>query len=613
MAGHRRYRLATGLSGLRTLARWPTDRAVGRWLAWGLLAVGLSISFAAFAATYRREERDGRARFEARVLETERAIRERLATYEQALRGLSGLFRASDEVTRRDFQLYLAQLDIQRRYPGIQGFGYQPIVREADRRVFTERVRAEGFPDFEIYPPEPRDEYAPVLYTEPFGRNSAALGFDLYTEPVRRAALLRARDTGLTRITSKIHLMIGPPGAGKPAFLMCPPLYHRDTATDSLESRQSAHEGYVVAVFLMERLMKQVLGPEEHDVHLHVFDGPVAARGKLMYDGAPASEVHHDWNHQSFARAERVFEIHGHQWLLRFNSLPAFDATVDTQEAWTILGMGITIALLLFGVVWTLTTTQARAVALAQEMTVRIRRNEALLERKNRELEEFLYAASHDLKSPVVTVMGYSAHMERDAAEGKLDELPEFARRISAAAGRMRAHIDDLLELSRIGRVSDKIERVDLSELATEIGKSLVPQLMRARAVYTVQPDMPVVWASRARLWQLVENLLTNAIKFSARSDPPTIEVGTAWEDGVPWLYVQDNGCGIDPAYHERIFGMFQRLGRDTDGSGVGLAIVKRIAELYGGHVRVESAVGRGARFLVSFDPTLCVASRSAA
>jgi len=95
-----------------------------------------------------------------------------------------------------------------------------------------------------------------------------------------------------------------------------------------------------------------------------------------------------------------------------------------------------------------------------------------------------------------------------------------------------------------------------------------------------------------------------NALKFSAGAGRPIIEVGVDRIDGAPWLWVRDNGCGIDPAHHERIFGMFQRLNRTAEGSGVGLAIVKRIAELHGGTVRVESAPGQGARFLVSFDPS---------
>jgi PAS domain S-box-containing protein len=230
----------------------------------------------------------------------------------------------------------------------------------------------------------------------------------------------------------------------------------------------------------------------------------------------------------------------------------------------------------------------------------RLEATTAELRRRNEELEQFVYTASHDLKSPLVTIMGYAAHTTRELQAGRSDELPDFARRITAAAARMKACVDDLLELGRVGRFRAEPEAIDLAAATAEL-LELHANAITARGV-RVEPrfELPAVRCDRHRLTQVLSNLLGNALRYACDGPSPRIEVGSMDHPEGPRLFVRDFGPGIAPEHHERIFGLFQRLDDRPGGTGVGLAIVRRIAADLGGRAWVESTPGQGATFWVS-------------
>jgi signal transduction histidine kinase len=239
-----------------------------------------------------------------------------------------------------------------------------------------------------------------------------------------------------------------------------------------------------------------------------------------------------------------------------------------------------------------------RRLAAAEE---ELRRTNVELQQKNAELEQFIYTASHDLKSPLVTIVGYTGHIGRDLREGRTDRLAEFAERIEVAAARMRELIDHLLELGRIGRLVKPVEPVDVADLVRSLLKDHAAEIAAGRIQVAVDEAMPTIIADRARVAQVFDNLLVNAIVHGVCADAPRIEIGA--KDGVAeaGFYVRDNGPGISRQHHARIFEIFQRLDPESKGSGIGLSVVKRIVEVHGGRVWVESDTGQGATFWVSF------------
>jgi signal transduction histidine kinase len=240
---------------------------------------------------------------------------------------------------------------------------------------------------------------------------------------------------------------------------------------------------------------------------------------------------------------------------------------------------------------------QARNRELQREIEER-RRAEAELEVRNAELERYAYSVSHDLKSPLVTIRGFLGYLERAAAEGDLEAVGRDVARITAATDRMHALLGELLELSRVGRDGSRHEPVSLRLLAEEARDLLAAKARERGAQIEVAPDLPTAPGDTVRLREVFQNLIENALTFTPPGKPPRVEIGSAVEGDQVVVHVRDNGIGIEPRHHELVFGLFNRLDASSEGTGVGLALVRRIVETHGGRVWVESeGAGRGSTF----------------
>jgi PAS domain S-box-containing protein len=220
------------------------------------------------------------------------------------------------------------------------------------------------------------------------------------------------------------------------------------------------------------------------------------------------------------------------------------------------------------------------------------------LEGKNAELERFTYAVSHDLKSPLITIKGFLKFLEQDTKTGNLTRLKADLRRIEEATDKMQSLLNELLELSRVGRLRNPPELVPFRDLAVEAVELVQGRLLQAGAEVEIHAGLPVVYGDRHRLTEVLQNLVDNAAKFFGDQPHPRIEIGQAGEeDGRPILFVRDNGIGIEAGHLDRIFGLFNKLSTESEGTGIGLTLVKRIVEEHRGRIWVESQVGVGSTF----------------
>jgi signal transduction histidine kinase len=227
-----------------------------------------------------------------------------------------------------------------------------------------------------------------------------------------------------------------------------------------------------------------------------------------------------------------------------------------------------------------------------------LRAERADLAGKNAELERFTYTVSHDLKSPLVTVRGFAGLAGTDLASGDLARVRQDLGRIVGAADKMHRLLDDLLELSRVGRVVHPPEDVPLGDLAREAVELVKGQLGPNHVAVDVAPDLPVVRADRRRLLEALQNLVENAAKFTAGRPEPRITIGARQDGDEQVFFVRDNGRGIEPRFLEKVFDLFEKLDPAVEGTGVGLALVRRIVEAHGGRVWAESeGLGHGATF----------------
>lgn len=220
------------------------------------------------------------------------------------------------------------------------------------------------------------------------------------------------------------------------------------------------------------------------------------------------------------------------------------------------------------------------------------------LEKSNTEMERFNYTISHELKTPLVTIAGFAGMLQRDAEAGAGNKFPGHVRQINAAVATMAELLDELLELSRIGRITNQHEPIALDELAREVVQSIDPGAGQKHHEIEIEADMPTVVGDMPRLQLVLKNLVENAIKFSGDRQNAHIRIGSREEPAGVVYFVQDNGIGIDPEYQDRIFGLFERLNPKIQGTGVGLALAHRIIEDHSGRIWVESdGVGSGSTF----------------
>lgn len=241
---------------------------------------------------------------------------------------------------------------------------------------------------------------------------------------------------------------------------------------------------------------------------------------------------------------------------------------------------------------------QARFITEQKKSEEIIQKQIAELEAKNAELERFTYTVSHDLKSPLITIKGFLGMIDSDVLKERYDRIPNDMKRISNAADKMQNLLEDLLELSRIGRIIHPASRFSLTEAAKEASELLFGVLHSKSINMVIEENMPVVLADKPRIREVIQNLIENAIKFMGEQTKPEIYIGCTHVLDNPTFYVKDNGLGVEKQYFGKIFGLFDKLNPHSEGTGIGLAIVKRIIGLHGGKIWVESdGIQKGATF----------------
>lgn len=223
------------------------------------------------------------------------------------------------------------------------------------------------------------------------------------------------------------------------------------------------------------------------------------------------------------------------------------------------------------------------------------------LEAINSEIERFTYLAFHDLRAPLVTIKGFTGALTQDLEMGRQDQIQKDIQRIAGAADRMDEILSDLLEFARIGRVRRPSENVDVEQLVQEALQKIEALVETKHITVKVASNLPRVYGDPVRLREMFENLFENAAIYTSGREKPSIEIGAIVQDHQPVIFVKDNGQGIDPRYHNRIFEIFEKLDPNSPGPGIGLALARRIVEVHGGKIWVESeGAGQGATFYLT-------------
>lgn len=626
----------------------------------GLLCTGLAV-FQLRSSVENAE----RQRFEALVSDQTDAILDRIDTYVALLRGAAGLFSASGDVTGLEFKSYFDRIQAGNLYAGLQGVGYAHLVRPEQAEAVVAAMRGQGVSGFRIWPEGERPVTTSILYLEPQDvRNQAAIGFDMFSEPVRRAAMERARDTGMRAATGRVVLVQEQGKNSAPGFLIYVPVYNTPAGSvpETVEERRATFRGWVYSPFRADILFSRAIDARgaSPEIVYSVYDGRQVAENVLLYHSSGAAS-------QEPYEIARTIEVAGHEWTVAARRTDAFVADSNRAVIPFVLAGGVLTTFLLFAASY----AQTRATAAAEEAKEQLREANASLEDRveertaqlesargsletlnrnletiietrtadlqaaNEEIQRFAYIVSHDLRSPLVNVMGFTSELQvardtitkfYDRVAAELPEaadtdtratietdLPEAIDFIRSSTVKMDRLINAILRLSREGGRVLTPEPLDLKKLLEITAQTLTHQASDADAEITIE-DVPEIVSDRLGVEQVFANLLENAVKYLAPGRPGRIRV-RGWQEGsAVFIDVEDNGRGIDPKDHGRVFDLFRRAGaQDRPGEGIGLAHVRALVRRLGGTITLNSTLGEGSTFRVVLPKVLTKANEGEA
>ena len=343
-----------------------------------VLAVSLGVTFSIWRAISDTSRALAQTRFASRVETWQTGILSRMQDNEHLLQGCAGLFNATANVNRENWRVYLEALEPEQNYPGVEGVGFAQRVSPAEKAAHLEQLRAEGFPEYAIWPEGERAEYFPIVYLEPFrDRNLRALGYDMFSEEARRAAMEQARDTGQASLSGKVVLVQEIPNPPEQnGFLMYLPVYAQGRSLDTVETRRDALRGFAYSPFRAGDFMDKSMILERFGIELALYDGEEVNPERLLYTSA-ASPVAEKAPHgfKAAYRQTATVGIFGHTWTAVFTSLPAFESTLDTTKPLFVLVGGLFLSFALWGLS-ALLASRHRALIQAHRMADALRESE---------------------------------------------------------------------------------------------------------------------------------------------------------------------------------------------------------------------------------------------
>ena len=609
-----------------------------RWFPPAVLLAGLALTLLATYYSARTMQLRTRAQFETTALHTRDNIRASFETYNSLLHGAAGFVAVEKEVTKVMFRHFVQPLVA--NYSAVEGIGFARRVPAPDKDNFITEMRQQGEEQFHVWPETERADFYPIAYIEPHrGGNQMAIGFDLSTDPVREQAMERARDTGLPAASGKVALLPEIDSRKSSGFVIYFPVYQGGTLPDTVGERRAKLQGFVFSPFRAADLFASIFATAPSSVEMEIFDGTNTDSGNLLFQstGSVAGAASSTHTVQEIV----PLDIDGRTWTARFVGRPQWEG------AWIVLSLffgGVLLSVAMFNL--TRAEAQARRAAeswaarlnaselalrqsqenlrhYAAELEQRVAERTANLAQSIQSLEGVLYHVAHDLRAPLRGMASFTNILLEEYAP-RLDERGrDYARRISNAAQRMDTLVQDLLAYGRLAHTAVPVSTINLENEIRATLDQFSGEIQTRHAKVELCPPLPAVKANAAVLNQIISNLLSNALKFVRPDMPPRIRISaeettsrieggagdtpsldarlSALDGKFVRLWIEDNGIGIQPQYHERIFRMFERLhGVDSyAGTGIGLAIVRKGIERMGGRVGLESTPGAGSRFWI--------------
>lgn len=524
-------------------------------------------------------------------------IADRMKKYEVALWAGAGAAEShGGDMSRGSWHDFAATLRIEEKYPGVNGIGIIHYHTRDTLDGYLDLHRLDR-PGFHVFPEHDQPYFMPITYIEPENVNANAIGLDVAHELNRRTAALASRDAGTAQITGPIVLVQDE--TSTPGFLFYVPFYSGEMPM-TLQGRRQQFTGAVYAPFVVHQLMDGLLAKDLRSIRFSIQDGDA-----FIYDEHLETDSLYDPNPMFSDRVS--IDLYGRTWDLDVRTNLAFRQDNTYAQPTFILVAGLVIEGLIILCLFVMSRAHGRAVAYAKRLTAVLRTESAKLaetnidlSNTNEELEQFSYVVSHDLKTPIRGIGGLTEMIEEDlddyfASANANPDVRNNLSRIHERVGRMSRLTNSIMEYSQIGKSTQESEPLFLQDAieGMRLDFGLAPEQL------VLADEIGCYYVDTANFRRVLENLVGNAIKYHDGVHPLLIEVNTHKSGDTSQISVKDNGPGIDPEFHQRIFDVFQtlRTGGAPESTGIGLSIVKKAIERHGGKIDVKSTVGNGSIF----------------
>ncbi len=445
--------------------------------AWWVLILGLALTAAATVWVRQVVTQNANRIFAQTSDQMTLHIRDHLVAQEVALRAGSALFAVNGQVSRTQWRHFWEAQRTDLTVPGIQGFGFAQSIPASELSAHEALVRAEGYPAYKVFPPGKRELYSSIVFLEPFKeRNLRAFGFDMFSEPVRRAAMERARDTGHASLTGRVELVQEDGREVQAGVLMYLPVYKKNASLKRIQDRQNALLGWVYSPYRMDDLMRGILMEWRDElgkaIHLTIYDGHQAMPEQLLYSSQPDRK---DPNTSASSQI-RTLESHGRRWLLVFDH-EASVSGVAFIAVWLTLGGGVLVSGLLYWLMLSLLHTRQKAHSIAAQLTERIRRHEQALEQSNARLEKMVAERTSELARANEDLRHLA---RRDALTGLPNRFAanerlrmEFVRLQRSS----QSYAIVLIDVDHFKQVNDRFGHAVGDQVLQAVGQTLLDQL----------------------------------------------------------------------------------------------------------------------------------------
>ena len=599
--------------GLRTPR--PEWQLPGALLLLGLVITGVGVWF-----SHQVSQTSAQRQFDSLAHDAGTTIGRRVATYTEVLYGLRSLSVTSTPLTRENFHRYLALADVQGRNPGAQAITFDRQIMSAQRATFEESITNDkslgefGYPSFKVHPETDNEFLYLVDYIQPVKGNEAAFGFDIGSDPLRRSAMEKARDSGAPVATTPIRL-VQEKGTSQ-GFLLLLATYDRSEVPVTAPARRRAFSGVFAAAFRLDDMMAGVLGADPK-VNVEIYDIgatvdtqplPISKQGILFDTNAKADAL----NPAEAPRPNRFLDINvaERRWRIFATPGPGFSAGSQKAVPFGVGLAGIASTLLVFGLLYSFGRSRRMAIGIATQMTATLRDREGDLKQANVRLDsmnqelqdvnqamkDFVATAAHDLRSPLTSIVGFAATLTRGWDKISDAQKQQFIDVIERQGRHLSRLVEDLLTLSRLeaGALESDSETVSVKE-ATDDALEFYSQEFPGIEV-GVGDDLMVL-VDRTQLRRIIANLVGNAVKYGIA--PLRVEARDA--GSFVEIKVRDQGEGVPEEFVPRLFSRFSRASteqtRSVQGTGLGLSIVQGLAHANGGEAWYEPNHPKGACF----------------